>query len=299
MLEHEKKHCAAFRAAMPERHSRPCRAMSLWSWGGALLGLITALMGRQAIWICTAAVEAAVHRHLDDQLHFLSDRDPALTEIILSIREEEEAHLHHAEERIAPPGAGGRLLRRAISVRDRCGDLALDLGRLDADGERPAAPFPLPQHPPLSVEPLCVDRATDLLTLFVLVWEELPMRHVLLALPLLAITLPHVAHAQMPPAIAAPGETAVATWHAEGAQVYECKAGADGKLAWAFREPIATLLLDGKTIGRHYAGPNWEHMDGSAVVGKVAGNAPAPGVKDIPWLKLEVIASRGSGRCRA
>ena len=68
----------------------------------------------------------------------------------------------------------------------------------------------------------------------------------------------------MPAAIAAPGETVVATWHAEGAQVYECKAGADGKLAWAFREPIATLLLDGKTIGRHYAGPNWEHMDGSA-----------------------------------
>ena len=115
MLEHEKKHCAAFRAAMPERHSRPCRAMSLWSWGGALLGLITALMGRQAIWICTAAVEAAVHRHLDDQLHFLNGRDPELTEIILSIREEEEAHLHHAEERIVPPGAGGRLLRRVIS----------------------------------------------------------------------------------------------------------------------------------------------------------------------------------------
>lgn len=115
MLEHEKKHCAAFRAAMPARNSRPCRAMSLWSWGGALLGLITALMGRQAIWICTAAVEAAVHRHLDDQLHFLARRDPALTDIILSIREEEEAHLHHAEERIAPPGAGGRLLRRLIS----------------------------------------------------------------------------------------------------------------------------------------------------------------------------------------
>ena len=121
------------------------------------------------------------------------------------------------------------------------------------------------------------------------------MRHVLLALPLLTITLPHAANAQMPAAIAASGETAVATWHAEGAQVYECKAGADGKLAWAFREPIATLLHDGKTIGRHYAGPNWEHMDGSAVVAKVAGNAPAPGAKDIPWLKLEVTASRGSG----
>jgi hypothetical protein len=83
--------------------------------------------------------------------------------------------------------------------------------------------------------------------------------------------------------------------HAEGAQVYECKAGNDGKLAWAFREPIATLLVDGKTVGRHYAGPNWEHSDGSAVTGKVAGNAPGTATDDIPWLKLDVVAQRGSG----
>jgi hypothetical protein len=99
----------------------------------------------------------------------------------------------------------------------------------------------------------------------------------------------------LPDAIAAPGETAVLTVHAEGAQVYECKAGADGKLAWAFREPIATLLADGKTIGRHYAGPNWEHSDGSAVVGKAAGNAPGATPNDIPWLKLAVTSQRGSG----
>jgi Protein of unknown function (DUF3455) len=103
------------------------------------------------------------------------------------------------------------------------------------------------------------------------------------------------AQTALPDAIAAPGETVVLTVHAEGAQVYECKAGADGKLAWAFREPIATLLVDGKTIGRHYAGPNWEHIDGSAVVGKVVGNAPGATADDIPWLKLQVTASRGSG----
>jgi len=103
------------------------------------------------------------------------------------------------------------------------------------------------------------------------------------------------ASAQVPAAIAAPGETAVVTLHAEGAQVYECKAGSDGKLAWAFREPIATLVLDGKTVGRHYAGPNWEHMDGSAVVGKAVGNTPGKSAGDIPWLKLEVTAHRGSG----
>jgi uncharacterized protein DUF3455 len=110
-----------------------------------------------------------------------------------------------------------------------------------------------------------------------------------------AATCAGTASAQMPAAIEAPGQTVVVTLHAEGAQVYECKAGADGKLAWAFREPIATLLLDGKTVGRHYAGPNWEHMDGSAVVGKVAGNAPGKTPADIPWLKLDVTAQRGNG----
>jgi hypothetical protein len=99
----------------------------------------------------------------------------------------------------------------------------------------------------------------------------------------------------LPGAIAAPGEATILSVHAEGAQVYECKAGNDGKLAWAFREPIATLLVDGKTVGRHYAGPNWEHSDGSAVTGKVAGNAPGTATDDIPWLKLDVVAQRGSG----
>jgi Protein of unknown function (DUF3455) len=103
------------------------------------------------------------------------------------------------------------------------------------------------------------------------------------------------AQTPLPDAIAAPGETVVLSVHAEGAQVYECKAGADGKLGWAFREPIATLLADGKTIGRHYAGPSWEHSDGSAVVGKAVGNAPGANANDIPWLKLEVVSRRGSG----
>src|SRR3989454_5275143 len=103
------------------------------------------------------------------------------------------------------------------------------------------------------------------------------------------------AQTALPDAIAAPGEAIVLTLHAEGAQVYECKAGSDGKLAWAFREPIATLLLDGKTVGRHYAGPNWEHVDGSAVVAKAVANVAGQTPGDIPWLKLEVTAHRGSG----
>lgn len=103
------------------------------------------------------------------------------------------------------------------------------------------------------------------------------------------------APAPMPAAIAAPDATPVVTLHAEGAQIYECKVADDGKLAWAFREPIATLILGGKTVGRHYAGPNWEYADGSTVQAKTAGNAPGATANDIAWLKLDVVGRRGGG----
>ena len=67
------------------------------------------------------------------------------------------------------------------------------------------------------------------------------MRLMMLAFLFPLLAGPASAADALPDAIAAPGETVVLTVHAEGAQVYECKAGADGKLAWAFREPIATL----------------------------------------------------------
>jgi hypothetical protein len=117
----------------------------------------------------------------------------------------------------------------------------------------------------------------------------------LLSLTLMAVVYCGSANAQVPATIAAPGEATVATFHAEGAQIYECKSGSDGKLDWAFREPVAALFLNHKTVGRHYAGPTWEDVDGSAVTGKVLGNAPGATANDIPWLKLNVESKRGSG----
>ena len=111
-----------------------------------------------------------------------------------------------------------------------------------------------------------------------------------------SIVLPLAARAEAPDAIAVAGEALAATYHAEGAQVYECKSDASGKLAWQFREPIATLLAGGETVGRHFAGPNWELADGSAVTGKVTGHAPGATPKDIPLLRLEVASQRGSGK---
>jgi len=105
------------------------------------------------------------------------------------------------------------------------------------------------------------------------------------------------ASAEVPAAIAAPGETTVATFHAEGAQIYECKAGkrrqaGPGRSASQF----ATLFAGGQDrrpgIMR---GPNWEHIDGSAVTAKAAGNAgrARPQSGQSPWLKLEVTGHRG------
>jgi len=104
------------------------------------------------------------------------------------------------------------------------------------------------------------------------------------------------ARAELPEVIAAPGEPILVTVHAQGAQVYECKADPSGKLAWQFREPIVTLFVDVKTVGRHYAGPNWELADTSAVIGKVTGRAPGATPTDIPLLKLVVISRRGAGQ---
>ena len=100
----------------------------------------------------------------------------------------------------------------------------------------------------------------------------------------------------MPAAIAAPGETVVLAVHAVGLQLYACKPDADGKLAWAFTAPQATLTVDGKVVGKHGAGPSWELLDGSGITAKAVANAPGATDNDIPWLKLEVTSHKGAGQ---
>jgi hypothetical protein len=100
--------------------------------------------------------------------------------------------------------------------------------------------------------------------------------------------------ANLPDEIAVSGKTVVLQVHAEGAQIYECKATASGGMSWQFREPIAALFRDGMTVGRHYQGPTWE-IAGSSVAGKVSAHAPGATAKDIPWLRLEVSHSQGDG----
>jgi hypothetical protein len=99
----------------------------------------------------------------------------------------------------------------------------------------------------------------------------------------------------LPSAIAVEAGVPLAKLQAAGAQIYVCAKNAGGGLNWAFREPVAALLAEGKTVGRHFVGPTWEFVDGSRVVGEMAGKAPGKTAKDIPWLKLSVKEPPRSG----
>jgi hypothetical protein len=81
-------------------------------------------------------------------------------------------------------------------------------------------------------------------------------------------------------------------------QIYDCAARPDGSgYAWKFRAPEATLAdRDGRPLGRHYAGPTWEALDGSRVVGEVKAREPGPmPATSIPWLLLAASSHSGTG----
>jgi hypothetical protein len=98
------------------------------------------------------------------------------------------------------------------------------------------------------------------------------------------------------PLKAPPGEEVVLVGHATGVQIYVCQAGVDKKFVWALRGPEAELTdTAGKKIIHHFAGPTWQHVDGSQVTGKMDAKADAPKPDAIPWLRLTATSHVGEG----
>ena len=96
-----------------------------------------------------------------------------------------------------------------------------------------------------------------------------------------------LAESLLPLALAAlPDETMALKVHAVGMQLYECKPGTDGKLAWTFTAPQATLTVDDKVVGHHGAGPSWELDDGSGITGKaISDNSALPRRRVCRWVR--------------
>ncbi len=89
-----------------------------------------------------------------------------------------------------------------------------------------------------------------------------------------------------PPAIEAFGK---------GVQIYRCSPSA-GSYAWALKAPEATLSdAKGQLIGKHFAGPTWESVDGSSVVGEPLNVSSSPDSGAIPWIVLHAKSHAGAG----
>ena len=83
---------------------------------------------------------------------------------------------------------------------------------------------------------------------------------------------------------------------ATGVQVYTCTRNPAGATGWVLRGPDAQLFdPQNKPVGKHYAGPTWEGLDGGKVVGEVKTSMPAPVDKAVPWLLLDTKSREGSG----
>jgi Protein of unknown function (DUF3455) len=67
--------------------------------------------------------------------------------------------------------------------------------------------------------------------------------------------------------------------------------------SWSFVSPEALLYADPEyhhLVAFHYAGPTWESLDGSLVVGEAI-ESYTPNPDAIPWLLLEAVSHEGHG----
>lgn len=109
-----------------------------------------------------------------------------------------------------------------------------------------------------------------------------------------AVRPPDAPEALRPPA----NQVLALETRATGVQIYECSASQDqpARFEWVFKAPEAELVdRTDRKVGKHYAGPTWESIDGSTVVGEVKARDAGPDPNAIPWLLLGAKSNSGTG----
>ena len=106
MAEQEEKHLTHFNQLMQTHRIRPTFMMPIWHTAAYMLGVTTAMMGREAAMACTEAVEQVVGEHYNDQLRDIYQSHPEwdkcqalkqVEQVIKEARDEELEHLQTAQ----------------------------------------------------------------------------------------------------------------------------------------------------------------------------------------------------------
>jgi 3-demethoxyubiquinol 3-hydroxylase len=113
---HEETHRNIFLTWLQKRGIRRCISYHGCGIGGFVLGLVTALLGRRAIWATTYAVEHVVLEHLDGQLAYLRSRDDEAHRCVAKIYAEEMAHHDHGHHQISRHGVLAGMLIACVKL---------------------------------------------------------------------------------------------------------------------------------------------------------------------------------------
>jgi 3-demethoxyubiquinol 3-hydroxylase len=113
---HEERHRAIFGAELARRGRPRCKSYWLCGIGGWLLGVITGLLGSNAIAATTVAVERVVLKHLGEQVDALMLIDPKAVKAILAIVEDERKHHDRSRAQLDADSLWPRVLTPIVSA---------------------------------------------------------------------------------------------------------------------------------------------------------------------------------------
>lgn len=92
MAEQEEVHLKEFERLMVEGRARPSLLLPLWHAGGFALGALSAMMGREAAFACTVAVETVIAEHYAEQEAELTAAGDPLKDTVSAFRADELDH---------------------------------------------------------------------------------------------------------------------------------------------------------------------------------------------------------------
>ena len=101
MRDHELEHLHFFENEIIKRNVRPTFLLPLWDLLGTTLGIGTALLGKKATALCTAAVEEVIGGHYSDQIETLENdfkEEKSLKDTFSKFRDDELEHKDKAEK---------------------------------------------------------------------------------------------------------------------------------------------------------------------------------------------------------